>query len=845
MEKLNVGITRKLDLCISCEICSAVCPQNAISMEYRFGQFSPKVTDRKCDGCRICIELCPGIDIDPFKLRAKEISEEIFDGPCLHSYTAFSKDCNLRKNSTSGGIITSFVSELLKNKEFEKAFVLHFDKFESSPVRVRAFNQINEVLLSAKSKYIPASVYNVIKTLQKKDNKRYIIVGTPCQIYGIKKFLVKNDTTEKNLFFLGLFCDRTLNLNVIQFFEERYKRTMEKLVKFEFRTKEKCGWPGNSKIYFDSGREVMVDRKVRIQLKKFFQMNRCLFCLDKLNRLADISFGDCYIEGKENPRGSSSVIVRTNKGKKYFDKYSYLFVLEKENINKIRKSQNLKSRRTNLEFAKLIICDEKPYPNIGTLGRKDFKASKKLTKLKRYIEWGKNYNLNKIKYTLFVSEIISKLKVVYGYFRNYIKKTVAVIIINLMGFLFLFIGKRTRSSNELKEDGNVVIVGGELFNKGAQSMTFTTVDQIKRRFNNKKIFLFSTRDFERNKEEKDIYKFDILPWDFKIRIKTLLGNWVKFFIKESKYDYLEDDIRKIIKNADYFIDISGYALSSQRGLFNSACYLLNIIIAKKYSVPYYIFPQSIGPFSFPIKPFLYPLVKLCLKYPIKVLVREKEGIEYVNKFTKINVEKAYDIVLQSKEYNLSNIFSKDILIKDMKIKSNSVGIIPNLRVVEMMDSEKIYLIYEKLISTLLKAQKTVYLLRHSYEDLEICENIKNLFPNDEDVILILDDLNAIELENIIRRFDFVIASRYHSVIHSYKNGVPALVIGWATKYFELLRNFDQLDYFFDCRNYISIDEINNKTDNMVNNYCFERERIINKLNNLNKKNVFDMFNKIL
>ncbi len=842
MGKVNVGKTRELDLCVSCEICYAVCPKGAITMEYQFGQFLPKVNDKKCTECMICIEVCPGIDIDPFKLRDKEISEEIFDGPCLHSYTTFSKDYNLRKNSTSGGIITSFVSELLKNKEFDEAFILDFNRFEGHSVRLRATNKISKVIDSAKSKYIPASVYNVIKTLQKKDNKRYIIIGTPCQIYGIKKFLGKNDITEKNLFFSGLFCDKTLNLNVIQFFEERYMRAGEKLVKFEFRTKEKCGWPGNSKIYFDSGREVMVDRKIRIQLKKNFQLNRCLFCLDKLNRLADISFGDCYIEGKENPRGSSSVIVRTNKGKKYFDKYSYLFVLEKESINKIRKSQNLKSRRTNLEFAKLIICDEKLCQNIGPLRREDFKIYKKLTRLKRYIEWGKNYNFNKIKYALSVLEIVSKLKAVYGYFKKYIKESVAVAGINLIGFLFFFIGKRTRSFNELKEDGNVVIVGGELFNKGAQAMTFTTVDQIKRRFTNKKIFLFSTRDFERNKEEKDIYKFDILPWDFKIRIKILLGNWVKFFIKESRYDYLEGDIKRIIKNADFFIDISGYALSSQWGLFNSACYLLNIIIAKMYSVPYYIFPQSIGPFSFPIIPFLYLPLKLFLRYPIKVFPREVKGVRSVGRFTKKNVERTCDIVLQNRGYNLSNIFEKDISLKSFKIKPNSVGIIPNLRVIERDKSEKIYLVYKSLIDSLISFDKIVYLIRYSYEDLEVCENIKSFFKKDENVIIIYDDLNAIELENIIKQFDFVIASRYHSIVHSYNNGIPALVIGWATKYLELLKNFNQLDYFFDCREDIDIDEIISKLNKMMKDLEFEKKKIISKIQYFGKKNnIFDLF----
>ena len=105
--------------------------------------------------------------------------------------------------------------------------------------------------------------------------------------------------------------------------------------------------------------------------------------------------------------------------------------------------------------------------------------------------------------------------------------------------------------------------------------------------------------------------------------------------------------------------------------------------------------------------------------------------------------------------------------------------------------------------------------------------------------MITDDLSAIELENIIKQFDFVIASRYHSIIHSYKNGIPALVIGWATKYFELLENFDQLDYFFDGRDSINIDEINKKLDKMIRNYKYERTKIINKMNILNKENIFD------
>lgn len=269
------------------------------------------------------------------------------------------------------------------------------------------------------------------------------------------------------------------------------------------------------------------------------------------------------------------------------------------------------------------------------------------------------------------------------------------------------------------------------------------------------------------------------------------------------------------------------------------------MIAKKYSIPYYIFPQSIGPFNYSWK-YKIPLcllMKIYLKYPERIYTREGEGLTFVHKFTPKNVERSCDIVLQNREYDLKNIYKKAIYLKHIKIEPGSVAIIPNLRVVERTNYNKIYSIYKLMISKLIDAKKIVYILRHSHEDLIVCEKIKRFFPNERNVKLIPDDLNAIELENIIKQFDFIIASRYHSIIHAYKNGVPVLVIGWATKYFELLEDFDQLDYFFDGRDDIDINVINEKLDKMVQYFKHEREKITSRMNVLDKRNIFDIFDK--
>ena len=202
------------------------------------------------------------------------------------------------------------------------------------------------------------------------------------------------------MLFLGLFCSETLNFNIFLYYEDLFKKKNEKLIKFYFKTKEKYGWPGHSKIYFNSGRELLIDRKVRLQIKKFFQLKRCLFCLDKLNRMADISFGDCYIAGQSSFNGKSSVIIRTKKGKDVFDKYSYLFTMENSSVERIWKSQRargaLKNIKDNFNHAKIFFIDKDTSKKIEC-NKIDNKSAKNLSMLLKDIDLGKKYKINRIR----------------------------------------------------------------------------------------------------------------------------------------------------------------------------------------------------------------------------------------------------------------------------------------------------------------------------------------------------------------------------------------------------------------------------------------------------------------
>ena len=166
-------------------------------------------------------------------------------------------------------------------------------------------NDLQQIMFSAKSKYLPVSMEDTVSFIKDHPEKRVIVVATPCQIAGIKKFLLELGLNDKNLLFCGLFCEKTLNMNIIDYYQKVFGENEEIINEYFFRTKKDGRWPGHTRIRFNSGREVTIHRRVRMQLKEYFQLHRCVYCIDKLNQLADIFLAIVILKGKnrilENP----------------------------------------------------------------------------------------------------------------------------------------------------------------------------------------------------------------------------------------------------------------------------------------------------------------------------------------------------------------------------------------------------------------------------------------------------------------------------------------------------------------------------------------------------------------
>ena len=80
-------------------------------------------------------------------------------------------------------------------------------------------------------------------------------------------------------------------------------------------------------------------------------MERCLYCIDKLNQFADISVGDNYTGRHSSPKGSNSVIIRTRRGEQAWESAERAIQSFPSTITDIYSSQQIQKRTENYRLA--------------------------------------------------------------------------------------------------------------------------------------------------------------------------------------------------------------------------------------------------------------------------------------------------------------------------------------------------------------------------------------------------------------------------------------------------------------------------------------------------------------
>ena len=252
-------------------------------------------------------------------------------------------------------------------------------------------------------------------------------------------------------------------------------------------------------------------------------------------------------------------------------------------------------------------------------------------------------------------------------------------------------------------------------------------------------------------------------------------------------------------------------------------------------------PQSFGPFNYKgiAAPLVKSMIRKNLRYAKEVMCREQDGYALVHDAYGItNATLAPDLVLQNAEIDPANVYRKVPTLWEAEIPAGSVAVIPNQKAMLYGNPEALYGMYQRIAETLKERGRAVYLIYHSAEDLEICKEIEKRCEAGS-VRIIEEELSCLAFDALVQKFDFVVASRFHAVVHAYRNAVPAVVPGWAVKYRELLDLFGQGEFMFDVRGEIDADTVAASVSRMCDTHSENKVMIRNGLDKIRENNVYD------
>jgi coenzyme F420 hydrogenase subunit beta len=330
------GLARIVDggLCHRCGSCVGICPTGVLA---RDEQEYPTVANlSSCTDCDLCVKVCPGDEFPYHDLHQKWMGEpgetKATHGTFLEGMVAYATDPVIREHSTSGGLVTALLLDLLERGEIDGAVVIISDEnvlWKGKPIIARTKE---ELIASMKSKYAISptnAAFSEIRNLP----GRYALVGLPCQIHGfVKAAELDERIKERVVLTIGLFCHAAIEHEAYDVLWETLGEKGRKAKRFISRIGKHPGTPYVElpdktlyPVYF--GDRTKGYRPTSIEminiLYRLYTPERCLTCFDALAEFADIAVGDPWMAPPEDEvnfyEGWSFALIRTDRGKKVSD----------------------------------------------------------------------------------------------------------------------------------------------------------------------------------------------------------------------------------------------------------------------------------------------------------------------------------------------------------------------------------------------------------------------------------------------------------------------------------------------------------------------------------------------
>lgn len=367
--------------CTGCNLCSLICPFNAIRMkEDNEGFLKPYVDDSLCKECGKCAKMCPSI-------HDTEKQYPIDSKLCLSKDTAI-------ENCASGGFFYTIA----------KYYIEHLNGFVYGVVFDKNYNCLHIEASSLKelepmqnSKYIQSYVGTCYVQVKKRlqEGRHVLFSGTPCQIAALKSYLNRD---YNNLLLIDIVCHGVPSPGFWKSYINEYqKKDIINYYMFRNRANKRTWNPGSnhlrrgtqeSTISVSSGVKHIPAQNdpyygpfVRCESYRL----SCYYCKYASNeRVGDITIGDCDSEKKYPSfypfESKSIVLINNQKSLDIWNKISDLFY-----FTQLDYREEVKANLTLGRAPKMPLARDYIYKDLSSLSWSSF-SKKYSSRPNKYIK---------------------------------------------------------------------------------------------------------------------------------------------------------------------------------------------------------------------------------------------------------------------------------------------------------------------------------------------------------------------------------------------------------------------------------------------------------------------------
>lgn len=306
------------EFCIGCGAC-AVADENLRMQMSAEGLFQPAGKARSPD----VISVCPfSSAVDETELannRFQTAQQDVHIGRYLATYAGHVSSADQRSRSSSGGISTFLLKELLRHGEIDGVIQVKPKGTKGRPLYNYGLSTTEaEIDASVKSRYYPSHFEDAFKEAMASDGA-FAFVGVPCQVKAARLLVLRYPELKKKIvYFFSIFCGHMKSAAFGEYLGWQMGVHPNDLIDIDFRKKSDQG-PANNYLTevrsqapggFASSRQKSELHGTDWGLG-LFKPKACDYCDDIAGECADFVSGDAWLRPYlYEPKGTSVIIVR-------------------------------------------------------------------------------------------------------------------------------------------------------------------------------------------------------------------------------------------------------------------------------------------------------------------------------------------------------------------------------------------------------------------------------------------------------------------------------------------------------------------------------------------------------